>query len=466
MPQVLQQLDLANGRDREPVLLRLHPDPLQRDERARLDVLRLEHLAIRPLADLDQSLVQLSRRQCRCGCVGRWCELRFRLRPLRLHFFVLFGRSVSRVARVDDRWGAVDTGIGVPGVRVRVRSVLLWVRFNGWRVRVTLCGIADWGAAVLGRSRVGLRGSFPPSPSCIGEVGRGSSVDEWVAAWGGVVRIDRWRRMRPLSRVDVRSALVGGRSWRGVNGFLRRVGEIGVWRSSSRSWGRGSWFLSRPAGPRGSVSSIVPRFPSVARRRDVGRSLVPPLPSTPGSTVLPVDLLLRLRLDRLDLLPLRPPRRRRDWPAPLLDVHDPPVLDRIGLPRDDELLLLVLVARKELLDLLTPPRARRDPSHLPSADDPDLARPSELDGTPLGSLGRVGRRSLARRADEELLPQRARLRRWHRARSDDRRRRRRDGSRDSLDDARDGSLRRVERPTRLVVVVPSAVPVPRWRRQR
>lgn len=59
MAQVLQKLDLANSRNRETVLLGLHPDPFQRHKFARLDVASLVDLSVRAFSDLNDSLIEL-----------------------------------------------------------------------------------------------------------------------------------------------------------------------------------------------------------------------------------------------------------------------------------------------------------------------------------------------------------------------------------------------------------------------
>lgn len=59
MAQVLQELDLAHGRDRKTVLLGLHPDPFQCDKLARLDVASLVDLPVRAFSDLNDSLIEL-----------------------------------------------------------------------------------------------------------------------------------------------------------------------------------------------------------------------------------------------------------------------------------------------------------------------------------------------------------------------------------------------------------------------
>lgn len=72
MSETLQQLDLSHSRNRETILLRLHPDPLERDESSRLDVLGLVHFPVRPFADLDDALVQLEGSWNKSG--GRRCS--------------------------------------------------------------------------------------------------------------------------------------------------------------------------------------------------------------------------------------------------------------------------------------------------------------------------------------------------------------------------------------------------------
>mmetsp|Transcript_47468 Transcript_47468/g.154062 ORF Transcript_47468/g.154062 Transcript_47468/m.154062 type:complete len:242 (-) Transcript_47468:444-1169(-) len=55
----LEDLDLADGRDREALLLVVHPHPLERHNLTRLARARLVHLAVRPLPNLLHLLVQL-----------------------------------------------------------------------------------------------------------------------------------------------------------------------------------------------------------------------------------------------------------------------------------------------------------------------------------------------------------------------------------------------------------------------
>jgi hypothetical protein len=72
--QPLQELDLAHGRDGEPLLFALHPDPLERHKGVGIHVPRLVHFTIRALTDTVEALVHFTR-----GEVVRWLRVNLRV---------------------------------------------------------------------------------------------------------------------------------------------------------------------------------------------------------------------------------------------------------------------------------------------------------------------------------------------------------------------------------------------------